>query len=70
MPVFTEYSTSSHDLRVLPSFAPPVPRLSPKFEQAGARERYELVIAGVRLLSVFEGRVANPFLGRTCWPLS
>ena len=50
MPVFTEYSTSSRDLRVLPSFAPPVPRLTPKFEPKGA-EKYEVVIAGVCLNS-------------------
>jgi phenol 2-monooxygenase len=47
MPVFTEYSTSSRDLRVLPSFAPPVPRLSPKFKPEGSQEKYEVVIAGV-----------------------
>jgi phenol 2-monooxygenase len=49
MPVFTEFSSSSRDLRVLPSFAPPVPRLSPKFEPAGGEEKYEVVIAGVRI---------------------
>ena len=47
MPVFTEYSTSSRDLRVLPSFATPLPRLSPKFEPVGSEEKYEVVIAGV-----------------------
>ncbi|KAL5339590.1 FAD binding domain-containing protein [Aspergillus crustosus] len=31
MPVFTEFSASSRELRVLPSFAPPLPRLSPAF---------------------------------------
>jgi hypothetical protein len=47
MPVFTEYSTLSRDLRNLPSFAPPLPRLSPKFEPTGTEEKYEVVIAGV-----------------------
>jgi phenol 2-monooxygenase (NADPH) len=51
MPVFTEYSQSSRDLRVLPSFATPLPRLSPKFEPAGPEEKYEVVIAGVNLPS-------------------
>lgn len=49
MPVFTEYSTSSRDLRVLPSFAPPVPRLTPKFEPKGTEEKYEVVISGVTI---------------------
>ena len=47
MPVFTEYSTFSRDLRVLPSFAPSVPRLIPKFEPIEGEEKYEVVIAGV-----------------------
>lgn len=47
MPVFTEYSTSSRDLRVLPSFAPPLPRLSPLFFSNSDEEKYEVVIAGV-----------------------
>jgi len=47
MPVFTEHSTSSRDLRVARSFAPPLPRLTPKFEPSGAEEKYEVVIAGV-----------------------
>ena len=51
MPVFTEYSQSSRDLRVLPSFATPLPRLSPKFEPVGPEEKYEVVIAGVNLPS-------------------
>lgn len=48
MPVFTEHSSSSRNLRVLPSFAPPLPRLSPPFEpQKGVGEKYEAVIVGV-----------------------
>ncbi|KAL4883951.1 FAD binding domain-containing protein [Aspergillus karnatakaensis] len=34
MPVFTEFSASSRELRVLPSFAPPLPRLSPAFTKS------------------------------------
>ncbi|KAL4960066.1 putative phenol monooxygenase [Aspergillus stella-maris] len=36
MPVFTEYSASSRELRVLPSFAPPLPRLSPAFSDSNS----------------------------------
>ncbi|BCS17739.1 putative phenol monooxygenase [Aspergillus puulaauensis] len=58
MPVFTEFSASSRELRVLPSFAPPLPRLSPTFtkspaasqapqqEESQAQEKYEVVIVG------------------------
>lgn len=53
MPVFTEYSTASRDLRVLPSFAPPVPRLTPKFEPKGPEEKYEVVIAGAGPAGLF-----------------
>jgi phenol 2-monooxygenase len=53
MPVFTEYSTSSRDLRVLPSFAPPVPRLTPASEPTGSVERYEVVIAGAGPAGLF-----------------
>lgn len=48
MPVFTEYSSSSRDLRVLPSFAPPLPRLAPPFERNDINEdKYEAVVVGV-----------------------
>ncbi|KAK2765107.1 hypothetical protein FQN54_008806 [Arachnomyces sp. PD_36] len=46
MPVFTEYSTASRDLRVLPSFAPPLPRLTPPFVPTNEDERYEVIISG------------------------
>ena len=49
MPVFTEYSTSSRDLRVLPSFASPLPRLTPSFEPVCSEEKYEVLIAGVSI---------------------
>lgn len=45
MPVFTEFATASRELRVLPSFALPLPRLSPPLEKK--EDRYEVVIAGV-----------------------
>ncbi|OJJ79210.1 uncharacterized protein ASPGLDRAFT_70227 [Aspergillus glaucus CBS 516.65] len=47
MPVFTEFSSESRDLRVLPSFAPPLPRLSPPFRPNGdGSEKYEVVVVG------------------------
>ncbi|KAE8146764.1 FAD binding domain-containing protein [Aspergillus avenaceus] len=46
MPVFTEYSAASRELRVLPSFAPPLPRLSPPFTRDKHTERYEVVVVG------------------------
>ncbi|KAL5331942.1 hypothetical protein ACEPPN_001482 [Leptodophora sp. 'Broadleaf-Isolate-01'] len=53
MPVFTEYSTSSRDLRVLPSFAPPLPRLTPSFDPIGNEEKYEVLIAGAGPAGLF-----------------
>ncbi|KAJ1713632.1 phenol monooxygenase [Aspergillus flavus] len=46
MPVFTEYSAASRELRVLPSFAPPLPRLSSPFTRDDQAEKYEVVIVG------------------------
>ncbi|KAJ5980545.1 hypothetical protein N7481_007843 [Penicillium waksmanii] len=47
MPVFTEYAAASRELRVLPSFAPPLPRRSPNPEpRSDDVERYEVVIVG------------------------
>jgi hypothetical protein len=45
MPVFTEYSAASRELRVLPSFAPPLPRLTLRIA-AGNEEKFEVVIVG------------------------
>lgn len=54
MPVFTEHSSSSRDLRVLPSFAPPLPRLAPPFEHNDKNEdKYEAVVVGVCGLQQF-----------------
>lgn len=48
MPVFTENASSSRDLRVLPSFAPPLPRLTPTFEpQNDPEDKYEVLVIGV-----------------------
>lgn len=46
MPVFTEYAATSRELRVLPSFAPPLPRLTPAFTGDGQAEKYEVVVVG------------------------
>ncbi|KAA8645075.1 putative phenol monooxygenase [Aspergillus tanneri] len=46
MPSFTEYAAPSRDLRVLPSFAPPLPRLSPAFTPDTESEKYEVVVVG------------------------
>ncbi|KAJ6003004.1 hypothetical protein N7451_005551 [Penicillium sp. IBT 35674x] len=46
MPVFTEYSSASRELRVLPSFAPPLPRLTPPVPLDSKIEKYEVVIVG------------------------
>jgi len=60
MPVFTEHGTSSRDLRVLPSFAAPLPRLTPKFEAEGSEEKYEVVIAGVSHTFLFIRQLLMP----------
>lgn len=46
MPVFTEYAAASRELRVLPSFATPLPRLTPGIRQGSNAEKYEVVIVG------------------------
>ncbi|KAB8256291.1 FAD binding domain-containing protein [Aspergillus pseudonomiae] len=47
MPLFTEQAFSWRDLRVHPSFAPPLPRLTPEFvPPEDGIERYEVVIVG------------------------
>ncbi|KAL2833992.1 FAD binding domain-containing protein [Aspergillus pseudoustus] len=47
MPLFTEKASSWRDLRVLPSFAPALPRLSQEFAPPkDGIERYEVVIVG------------------------
>lgn len=46
MPVFAEHAAASRELRVLPSFAPPLPRLTPTIPSDSDTERYEVVIIG------------------------
>ncbi|PYH46041.1 putative phenol monooxygenase [Aspergillus saccharolyticus JOP 1030-1] len=46
MPVFTESAASTRELRVLPSFAPPLPRLNAPFSQQNQPDRYEVVVVG------------------------
>ncbi|PYI25002.1 hypothetical protein BP00DRAFT_410538 [Aspergillus indologenus CBS 114.80] len=48
MPLFTENASSWRDLRVLPSLAPPLPRLAPAFVNSTENEveRYEVLIVG------------------------
>lgn len=46
MPVFTEHSAAARDLRVLPSFALPLPRLAPNFQPESTDEQYEVVVVG------------------------
>ncbi|RAH48816.1 uncharacterized protein BO95DRAFT_355966 [Aspergillus brunneoviolaceus CBS 621.78] len=48
MPLFTEHASSWRDLRVLPSLAPPLPRLAPAFVSSTESEveRYEVLIVG------------------------
>ncbi|CAG8256827.1 unnamed protein product [Penicillium olsonii] len=43
MPVFTEHAAESRELRVLPSFAPPLPRLTSTTPQT---DKYEVLIVG------------------------
>ncbi|KAI2669723.1 hypothetical protein CBS147355_9717 [Penicillium roqueforti] len=55
MPVFADYASSSRDLRVLPSFAPPLPRLTPSFQQEnGSQEKYEVVVVGAGPAGLFQ----------------
>lgn len=46
MPVFTEYATSSRELRVLPSFAPPLPRLTTPFTDGEQTDKHEVIVVG------------------------
>jgi hypothetical protein len=48
MPVFQETSNAARDLRISPSRAPPLPRLSPKSDYtSSAEEKREVVVIGV-----------------------
>jgi hypothetical protein len=63
MPVFTEHSSKRRDLRVLPSFAPPLPRLTPEFDPVNdGIERYEVVIIGVSFSpALYNSRFTNHY---------
>lgn len=53
MPVFQETSSSARDLRILPSRALPLPRLSQKPDLASTNEeRREVVVIGVSVLDM------------------
>lgn len=52
MPVFVDEATAARDRRVLPSYAPRLPRISSESTavvngDAGADEKYEVVVVGV-----------------------
>lgn len=48
MPVYQETSNAARDLRILPSRAPPLPRLSPKpNDLLKSEEHREVVVIGV-----------------------
>lgn len=67
MPVFTETSSSWRDLRILPSCAPPLPRLTPPLVRNGAdeAERYEVVVIGVsQKLRVYRGSSTDATIPR------
>lgn len=49
MSIDFEHTFALHELRDRPSFVPPLPRLTPKFEPYGKEDtRYEVVVVGVR----------------------
>jgi hypothetical protein len=75
MPVFQEKASSARDLRILPSRAAPLPRLTPRTgTQTGANEKYEVVVIGVRTCANKRLRftlfVTNVTLGWPSRPLS
>jgi hypothetical protein len=48
MPVFQETAHAARDLRILPSRALPLPRLSPRPQvNTGTDEKYEVIVIGV-----------------------
>jgi phenol 2-monooxygenase len=56
MPVYTETAHSARDLRILPSRAPPLPRISLRQDglqnsERGSIEKHEVVVIGVSTLS-------------------
>lgn len=56
MPVDYDCAFASRALRDRPSFVPPLPRLTPKFEPQGDEEKYEVLVVGVRFGQNISGR--------------
>jgi phenol 2-monooxygenase len=52
MPVYRETSSAARDLRILPSRAFPLPRLSPVPDVSGTEEKREIVVIGVSELTI------------------
>jgi hypothetical protein len=76
MPVYTETAHSARDLRILPSRAPPLPRISPQQDGQHNSERksidkHEVVVIGVSKLLRTESKDANASImtGWTQWSL-
>lgn len=68
MPVFHEISHSARDLRILPSIARPLPRLSPRpTQQAEVRNEYEVVVVGVWNRTKCSFLRADRLIGWTRW---
>ena len=73
MPVFQETSSTARDLRILPSRAPPLPRLSRKPDSLNTHEEHrEVVVIGVSLTArpTKGSAAANTVTvtGRSEWP--
>jgi phenol 2-monooxygenase len=57
MPVFQETSNAARDLRILPSRALPLPRLTPKPDHTlSVEERREVVVIGVGVIARIDDR--------------
>jgi hypothetical protein len=66
MPVFQETANATRELRILPSRAPPLPRLSPKPQlSASAEDKREVVVIGVSTrVDVIRKVIAYKLVGR------
>jgi phenol 2-monooxygenase len=62
MPVFQETSSTARDLRIFPSRALPLPKLSPKPDYSlSAEEKHEVVVIGVGVFTMIdEGSLLTP----------
>lgn len=72
MPVFQETSSSARDLRILPSRALPLPRLSQQPDCTNtSEERREIVVIGVsELVAERKWSVTYVLTGRAKWAVS